>query len=104
MELRKNIFVFNLKPVKKVLEVPPWPNTAFPHANFLNVGFTKELHPHHSEDEDDDTEDEGEIGERSNSVLHDGQDVIERLPGLGQLEHSQQPEGPQHGQTLDTIC
>ena len=57
VEAKNNIFVFKIKPVKKVLEMPSWSNTAFPHADLLNVGFTKKLHPHHRKDEDDDTED-----------------------------------------------
>ena len=85
-------FEINLKPVKKVLEMPSWYLTSLPHTGLLNVGFTKELHPHHSKYEDDDTEDECEIGEGANGVLHDGQNIVERLPRLGQLEHPQQSE------------
>ena len=45
-----------------------------------DVVLAKELHAHHSEDEDDDAEDEGEVGEGTHRVHHDGQDVVQRLP------------------------
>ena len=40
------------------------------------VVLAEELHPHDSEDEDDDAEDEGQVGEGTHSVHHDCQDVI----------------------------
>ena len=52
-----------------------------------DIVLAKELHAHHSEDEDDDAEDEGEVGEGAHRVHHDRQDVVQRLPGLRQLEH-----------------
>ena len=60
----------------------------FQYASFSpDIVLAKELHAHHSEDEDDDAEDEGEVGEGAHRVHHDRQDVVQRLPGLRQLEH-----------------
>ena len=39
-----------------------------------------QLHSHHGEDEDDDTEDHNQVRDGGHSALHDSQDVIERLP------------------------
>ena len=64
-------------PVKEVFEMPPWAHATLPHADFLNVRLAKQLHSHHSEDEDDDAEDKGQVGEGAHGGLHDGQDVIE---------------------------
>ena len=50
----------------------------------------EELHAHDGEDEDDNTQDEGQVGEGPHSVHHDRQDVVQRLPGLGQLKHPAQ--------------
>ena len=52
-----------------------------------DVILAEELHAHHGEDEDDDAEDEGQVGERPHRVHHDRQDVVQRLPRLCQLEH-----------------
>ncbi len=41
---------------------------------------------------------------KSYCVRHDCQNVIERLPGFGQLEHSRQSERSEHGQALDAFC
>lgn len=49
--------------------------------------LAKELHAHDGKDEDDDAEDKGEVGEGAHRVHHDGQNVVQGLPGLGQLEH-----------------
>ena len=45
-----------------------------------DIVLAKELHAHHSEDEDDDAEDEGQVGESAHRVHHDRQDVVQRLP------------------------
>lgn len=42
-------------------------------------------------------------GQDCQGLTHDGQDVVQALPGLGQLEHAEQPEGPQHGQARDAV-
>ena len=52
-----------------------------------DVILAEELHAHHGEDEDDDAEDEGQVGERPHRVHHDRQDVVQRFPRLCQLEH-----------------
>ena len=72
-------------------------------ADLVEVVLSEELHAHDGEDEDDDAEDEGQVGERSDRVCHDGEDVVERFPWLCQLEDSQQTERPQHGQALDAL-
>ena len=41
-----------------------------------DVILAEELHAHHGEDEDDDAEDEGQVGESPHSVHHDRQDVV----------------------------
>ena len=53
------------------------------------IAFAEELHAHDSEDEDDDTEDECEVSQSTNGFPHNGDEEVERRPGLGQLEHSQ---------------
>ena len=53
------------------------------------VAFSEQLHAHDCEDEDDDTEDESEVSESTNGFPHNGDEEVERRPGLGQLEHSQ---------------
>lgn len=72
-------------------------------AHLVEVVLAEELHAHDGEDEDDDAQDEGQVGQGADRVGHDGQDVVERLPWLRKLEDSKQTEGPQHGETLDTF-
>ena len=57
------------------------------------IAFPEQLHAHHGEDEDDDTEDESEVSESTNGFPHNGDEEVERRPGLGQLEHSQLGKG-----------
>ena len=90
-------------PVKEILEMPPRNHTAFPHTGLLCVGGPKQLHSHHGKYEDDDDQDEGQVGQRPQCGLHDAEDVVERLPGLGELEDSEQSEGSQHGESLHTL-
>ena len=90
-------------PVKEILEMPPRNYTAFPHAGLLCIGWAKQLHPHHGKYEDDDDQDEGQIGEGPQCWLHDPQDVVERLPRLGELEHPEQSEGSQHWESLYSL-
>ena len=59
------------------------------------IAFAEQLHAHDGEDEDDDTEDESEVSESTNGFPHNGDEEVERRPGLGQLEHSQLGEGGQ---------
>ena len=60
-----------------------------PFAQPTCIAFAEELHAHDSEDEDDDTEDECEVSQSTNGFPHNGDEEVERRPGLGQLEHSQ---------------
>ena len=59
------------------------------HSSPTCIAFAEQLHAHDSEDEDDDTEDESEVSESTNGFPHNGDEEVERRPGLGQLEHSQ---------------
>ena len=61
------------------------------------------MHAHHSEDEDNNAKDEGQIGQGADGIGHDCQDVVQRLPGFGQLEDAKQTEGSEHGQAFDTF-
>ena len=66
------------------------------------IAFPEQLHAHDGEDEDDDTEDESEVSESTNGFPHNGDEEVERRPGLGQLEHSQLGEGVvDDGQDVD---
>ena len=78
----KDLCAFGLSSITRPSPLSPSPSLFSP-----DVVFPEELHAHHSEDEDDDAEDEGEVGERPHRVHHDRQDVVQRLPGLRQLEH-----------------
>ena len=82
--------------VHEVREVPPRHGAAVPAADIALVVLPEQLHPHHGEDEDDDAQHKGEVGESADGVHHDGEDVVERLPGLGELENSQQTERSEH--------
>ena len=66
--------------MKEVFEMPPRSHATLPHTDFLNVRLAKQLHSHDSKDEDDDTEDKGQVGQGAHRVHHDGQDVVEGLP------------------------
>ena len=59
------------------------------HSSETCVAFAEQLHAHDGEDEDDDTEDESEVSQSTNGFPHNGDEEVERRPGLGQLEHSQ---------------
>lgn len=67
------------------------------------VVFAKQLHPHHGEDEDDNTQHERQVTQRAHSPAHDRYKQIQRGPRFRQFEHSEQPEGTQHWQTLHTL-
>ena len=56
---------------------------------FTCVAFPEELHSHDSKDEDDDTEDEGEVTKSTNSFPHDGDQKVECWPRLCQFKHSE---------------
>ena len=86
----------NHEAMKEVGEVPSRHLTSVPVAHVCSVVTPVELHAHHSEDEDDDDKHKGQVGEGTHSLAHDGQDVVERLPGLGQLEHPEKTEGSKH--------
>ena len=72
------------------------------HSSETCVAFAEQLHAHDCEDEDDDTEDESEVSQSTNGFPHNGDEEVERRPGLGQLEHSQLGEGVvDDGQDVD---
>ena len=44
-----------------------------------------------------------QVGQRADGVCHDGKDIVEGLPGLGQLEDSEKPEGSQDREAADAV-
>ena len=64
----------------KVSKIPARHSTSVPVADVALVVLAEQLHTHHSEDEYNDTEDEGQVGQGSHCVHHDCQDVVEGLP------------------------
>ena len=64
----------------EVGEVPAWHGAPVPVAHVALVVLPEQLHSHHSEDEDDDTKHEGQVGQGSHGVHHDGENIVERLP------------------------
>ena len=80
----------------EVCKVPPGHFAGPLVAHLVKVVFPEELHAHDGKDEDDDAEDECEVGQGSDRVGHDCENVVERLPGLCQLEDPEQTEGTQH--------
>ncbi len=61
-------------------------------ARLTDVALAEELHSHHSEDEDDDTEDKGEVAESAHRLPHDRYQQVERRPGFGQFEDTELKE------------
>ena len=51
-----------------------------------DIALSKELHSHHSKDEDDDAEDEGEVSQGPHCLAHDGDEQVQSGPGLGKFE------------------
>ena len=90
-------------PVHKIGEVPSWHFTSVPVAHIVHIILSVELHAHHSEDEDDDTQDHCQVGERGHCLHHNRENVVQTLPRLGQLEHSEKTEWSQHRETWDTL-
>ena len=82
----------NHEAMEEVNEVPSWHLTSWPHALLRPVVIPVELHSHHGKDEDDDADHKGEVGKTSDYAPHDGQDVVERLPRLGQLENPEETQ------------
>ena len=89
----------SLVPVHEICEVPARHCAPIPVTHVAHVVLAKQLHTHHSKDEDDDAQHEGQVGQGPHCVHHDGEDIVERFPRLGKFEHSEQSEGSQHGET-----
>lgn len=53
-----------------------------------DVVFAEQLHPHHGEDEDYNTQHEGQVTQRSHRSTHDGYKQIQSGPGLCQFEYA----------------
>ena len=86
--------------MEEVCKVPSG-HVTFPYiASFLIVIFTKKLHTHHGKYENNDKQDKSQVGQWPNSVGHDCQNVIQRFPGFGQFENSQEPKGSEHRQAF----
>ena len=79
--------------VHEVGEVPPGHVARPLLAHVGRVVLAEELHAHDGEDEDDDAEDEGEVPEGAHRLAHDGNQEIERRPGLGQFEDTELQTG-----------
>ena len=45
----------------KICEIPSWHGTSVPKANIALIILSKQLHTHHSEYEDDDTQHKGQV-------------------------------------------
>ena len=82
--------------MEEVREVPSWHLTFGKHALLRSIVVPVQLHAHHGKDEDDDAHDEGEVGKPSDHTSHDGQDVVQGLPILGELENSQKTQRSKH--------
>ena len=87
----------------KIGEVPSWQFAVPLLADFVSVVLAEELHAHHSKNEYDDAQDEGQVGQGAHRIGHDCQDVIQGLPGFGQFEDAQKTEGSEHGQAFDAF-
>lgn len=53
------------------------------------VVLAKQLHAHHSEDEDDDGEDQRQVAQGAHGVPDDLDEGVERRPGSSELEDAQ---------------
>ena len=87
----------------KISEIPPGHFTVPFDAGLVNVGLSEQLHPHHGKYEDDDAQHKREVGQRADGVGHDGENVVQGLPRLGQLKDAQKSERAEHGQPRDAF-
>ena len=60
------------------------------------VVFTKQLHAHHSEDEDDDGEDERQVTQSAHGVTDDLDERVEGRPGAGELKYTKLKNKERH--------
>jgi len=72
--------------VEEVAEMPP---QLAPVEVLRDVVGTEQLHAHHGEDEDDDSEHEAEVAEGAHRPADDADQQVECRPRLGQFEHAQ---------------
>ena len=79
-----------------VYKVPPGHFASPTRTHIVRIVRTEQLHAHDSKDEDDDAQHEGQVGQGTDGVSHNGQDVVEGFPRLGEFEDSEQTEGTQH--------
>jgi len=89
--------------MEKVYKIPSGHFTSPSFAYIFHVFAAKKLHAQNSKDEDNDEEDEGQVAQGGEGFSHDGQDVVQALPGLGQLEYAQQTEGAKHRETTHAL-
>lgn len=61
------------------------------------VILAEELHAHHGENEDDNTQDEGQVTQGANGLTHDGNEEIECRPRLRQFEDTKLERGEEEG-------
>ena len=64
----------------EICKVPSWHFATIPKTDIRHIIFAEKLHAHHSEDEDDDDEDNCKIGESTDSISHDCENVVQTLP------------------------
>ena len=68
------------------------------------VEISKDLHPQHCEDVDEDDEDEGEVGLTAQCGDDDGEEDPHSAPGLSQLEDPHHPHQPHSSHDRQTIA
>lgn len=75
--------------MEEILHVPARQLTVFGDlTHTVLVVLPKELHAHHSEDEDDDGQHQRQVSQRAHRVADDLDESVESGPGLCQLEDS----------------
>ena len=60
------------QPVHEICKIPPRHCAPIPVAHVGLIILAEQLHAHHSEDEDNDAEYKGQVGQGTHSVHHDG--------------------------------
>lgn len=66
--------------VHEVREVPPGQFSALELLDVVRVVLAEKLHSHDGEDEDDDTQYEGQVTQRTHCSAHDGNQEIQSWP------------------------
>lgn len=64
----------------EIREIPPRKFAIWKAVNLVRVVLAEELHTHHGEDEDDDTQDEGQVTQGPYRSTHDRDQQVQRRP------------------------